>query len=60
MINSNLMPKQAAPVSTSGGFMVEAGVTESGIACTICQTGCSLLSGLKKTLCEAACSATVC
>ena len=60
MINSNLMPKQAAPVSTSVGFMVEAGVSESGIACTICKTGCSLLPGLAKTACEVACNATVC
>lgn len=35
-------------------------VAQSGIACDICMTGCSLLSGIKKTLCIAACNATVC
>lgn len=36
-------------------------VTQSdGIACQICMAGCNLLSGIKKTLCIAACNATVC
>jgi len=57
---NSLVPKQSAPVSTGGGSMTESGVTESGLACTICQTGCDLLPGLAKTACELACKATVC
>lgn len=39
---------------------VRGGVTNSGIACTLCQLGCSALSGSKQAACLAVCNATVC
>lgn len=55
------LPHQSAPVVRTAGVSAPAlDVTPSNIACDICNAGCSLLSGIAKTLCQAACSATVC
>lgn len=46
------MAARRAPVSK-----VRGGVSNSGIICTLCQAGCSALSGTAQQLCLAGCSA---
>jgi hypothetical protein len=55
------LPNQSQPVLRTGMESMKSNpVNPSGIACTICRTGCSLLSGIAKTVCETGCSVTVC
>jgi|GEM_PF-5606270 len=52
--------RQRATAFRGARSRARAGVTSSGIACTICQMGCSALSGTAQAVCMAACNATVC
>ncbi|MNL74670.1 hypothetical protein D3C87_2003450 [compost metagenome] len=57
----NNLPLQAKAVQRSPSISaISQGVAPSGIACTLCQMGCSALSGTAKQLCLMACNATVC
>jgi hypothetical protein len=56
------LPKQAPPVQrnvSTARYNAER-VAAADIVCDICLAGCDLLSGFAKTLCQAACQATVC
>ncbi|MGK5010284.1 hypothetical protein [Janthinobacterium sp. MDB2-8] len=57
----NNLPLQAKAVQRSPSISsISQGVAPSGIACTLCQLGCSALSGTAQQVCLAACAATVC
>lgn len=61
MILKQIKPIARNPKTTSEKSRGELrSVQPSNIACDICKAGCSLLSGVAKTLCLAACEATVC
>ena len=56
------LPNQSKPVSRNKIVNVSKPnqVQPSGIACTLCQMGCSSLSGIAQQVCLAGCNATVC
>ncbi len=54
------MEKERARQPQSGDVHGQSQVHPSDLACDICKAGCSLLSGLAKTACLAACELTVC
>ncbi|WP_170110358.1 hypothetical protein [Flavilitoribacter nigricans] len=55
------LPKQAVPVQKASKVNYRSnGMQLSSIPCDICMAGCSMLTGIAKTLCIAACNATVC
>ena len=56
------MPIQSVPVSRRGvsTAAMKDTVAPSNIPCDICMAGCDQLSGIAKSLCQLACSKTVC
>lgn len=56
------LPNQAVPVlkASKVNYRSNGMQLSETPACMACMAGCSLLSGWKKTLCIAACNATVC
>jgi hypothetical protein len=55
------IPSQSKPVMRDiSATPMKHGVMASGIACDLCMAACNELSGFAKTLCQLACSKTVC